>query len=212
MTANQINYWRYREELRHNQAAEGENVRHNKVSEQTAKAQINLGYSQLHETSRHNIAGEQVSWANLSEGRRHNIATETLNANSLQETARHNKVTETNQAVEIGEHIRHNKSMESISQANARLDADTKRQVAQKNYEGTKYTADRNLISNKYGTDVKAASDRYKTDTDFRSKLITTEMTNDTQRAIAMGNAVVDIGTAVIGQVGRLGQSLVGFI
>lgn len=104
MTANNINYWGYRENQRHNLAMEdyyqdslAETKRHNVATETTANEQVKvawannqvawannqLGWSQLDETIRHNKASESISWANVdlgwanvNETRRHNLATE----------------------------------------------------------------------------------------------------------------------------------------
>lgn len=201
MTANQINYWRQREEMRHNVASEGETSRHNKETEKAAKSQINLGYAQLNETSRHNVASEQLSWANLNESKRHNVATETLTANNLQEAKRHNLVAEQQNAAAIAETGAHNRVSEAIAIGNAKLESDTKKYVADKSFQASKYATDVKRVSDKYATDKRAYID-YKT----------TEMTNANQSAIALSNNVTKIGTTTMEQVGKLGQSLLGIV
>lgn len=73
MTNNQINYWRYKEDSRHNKVSEVETERHNRVTEV--------------ETQRHNVVSE-------GEVLRHNVVTENEtqrhNVRMENETERHN--------------------------------------------------------------------------------------------------------------------------
>lgn len=80
MTANQINYWRLKEDTRAHLANEGESRRHNLATEgetrRTNLANESIKSGNLLETIRHNVAGEE-------ETRRSNLAKEL-------ETNRHN--------------------------------------------------------------------------------------------------------------------------
>lgn len=110
VTHNQIDYWKYKEEERHNLATEEDTDIQNR------------------ETNRHNVATENFNLMNLAEGKRHNLATEVeLNRHNIQteqETNRHNVSTEQLGRDELNEAVRHNKSTESIGYATL---AETKR-------------------------------------------------------------------------------------
>lgn len=64
MTRNQIAYAEVREKHRANTAAETENQRHNRAQESIGSGNISLGYSQLGENIRHNLAGEELNFQN----------------------------------------------------------------------------------------------------------------------------------------------------
>lgn len=104
MTANNINYWGYRENQRHNLAMEdyykgslSETKRHNQATEATANENVKvawannqLGWRQLDETVRHNKANESIGWANVDLGwanvnelKRHNMASESAQLLSI---------------------------------------------------------------------------------------------------------------------------------
>lgn len=107
MTGNQIAYWKYAEDVRHNAEAESqgrtnlaEAKRHNLATEGLQARQISLGYAQLAETKRANQARELLQTNELAETVRYN----TLRA---EETERSNKAKET-------ETNRHNKKVEGI--------------------------------------------------------------------------------------------------
>lgn len=104
MTANNINFWGYKETQRHNLAMEDyyqgsleESKRHNLATEANAAEQVKvawannqLGWKQLDETVRHNKANESLGWANVSLG--------WANVNELK---RHNMASEANQLLSI---------------------------------------------------------------------------------------------------------------
>lgn len=100
MTHNQIEYWKYMEDQRHNVASEEDTDIQNR------------------ESNRHNVATENFNLMNLAEGKRHNLATEVeLNRHNIQaeqETNRHNVSTEELSRNELSEIVRHNKSTENI--------------------------------------------------------------------------------------------------
>lgn len=112
MTGNQIAYWKYAEDVRRNAETErqgrqslAEAARHNAATERLSDrqialgyAQVGLGYSQLAETKRANLARELLGTSQLSETIRSNTAkeTETNRSNVAKETEtnRHNVQTE----------------------------------------------------------------------------------------------------------------------
>lgn len=140
MTKNQIDYWRYREDQRHNQASEkeenrsnlakeGENYRHNTSTEKETHrhnvATEGIDISKLNETQRHNKETEALGKGNLqlgrdtlNESRRHNVATES-------EANRHNVATEGISIGNLNESIRHNMAAESLGYGNLSLGQDT---------------------------------------------------------------------------------------
>lgn len=87
MTANQIAYFSYKENKRHNLETEAFNI-----SQLDEVRRHNLAYES--ETQRHNLANESYQIMSLAEAKRHNIATETQQSNLLTETIRHNTMTE----------------------------------------------------------------------------------------------------------------------
>lgn len=102
MTANLINYWRHKEDARHNLESEkltananAEIARHNRVQETISHGQIQLGYAQLSETTRHNLANEGLQAKQIEVTHSHNLAMEDLQYAQLQESHRHNVSTET---------------------------------------------------------------------------------------------------------------------
>lgn len=114
------------ESMRHNQAVEQENFRHNEMTEALASKEVsekvrhnveleNQGWSQLGETRRHDLATESLNEQQLKEVGRHNLATETQALMSLVETQRHNVAGETVSRGSLAESIRHNKTNENIS-------------------------------------------------------------------------------------------------
>lgn len=118
MTANQINYWRFNEDRRHNEVTEVETARHNRATESIGYGQISLGYAQLAETTRTNKARELLNSRSLGETVRHNMYAESLQSrqislnyqmekDKLAETSRHNTVVEL-------ETQRHNMTTEDI--------------------------------------------------------------------------------------------------
>lgn len=102
MTANQINYWKYQEDMRHNRAGESHNIRvleHNQAV--------------LAENVRHNRATEAHNANVLVETQRHNLATEQNQLLQVQELARANKAQELLSYVRVGEDIRSNQAREN---------------------------------------------------------------------------------------------------
>lgn len=121
MTGNQIAYWRYAEEARHNAETEGQGrinlaevKRHNLATEGYQSRQIGLGYAQLAETRRANEARELLQSKELAETTRINtvraVETERSNKAKEEETNRSNEAKE-------DETKRHNQSMETIATA-----------------------------------------------------------------------------------------------
>lgn len=118
MTGNQIAYWKYAEDVRHNAEAESQGrtnlaevKRHNLATEGLQSRQINLGYAQLAETRRANQARELLQSQELAETTRINtvraVETERSNKAKEEEATRSNKAKEE-------ETNRHNKQMETI--------------------------------------------------------------------------------------------------
>lgn len=102
MTGNQIAYWKYAEDVRHNAETESQGrqnlseiARHNLATEGLTARQIGLGYAQLAETKRANTARELLQSSQLEETIRSNMAKEeeTTRSNKAREreTARHNE-------------------------------------------------------------------------------------------------------------------------
>lgn len=128
MTGNQIAYWKYAEDVRHNAEVEGQGrtnlaevKRHNLATEgyQSRQiglgyAQLGLGYSQLAETKRANAARELLQSQELAETTRNNTvrAVETERSNKAKE----DEATRSNKARE-DETNRHNKQLEDIQAA-----------------------------------------------------------------------------------------------
>lgn len=121
MTGNQIAYWRYAEDVRHNAEAESQGRtnlaevrRHNLATEGLQNRQIGLGYAQLAETKRANSARELLQSKELAETTRINTvrAVETERSNKAKEE----EVTRSNKAKEE-ETYRHNKQQEDIAAA-----------------------------------------------------------------------------------------------
>lgn len=121
MTGNQIAYWKYAEDVRHNAEAESQGrtnlaevKRHNLASEGLQARQISLGYAQLAETKRANTARELLQSKELAETTRINtvraVETERSNKAKEEETTRSNKAKEE-------ETNRHNKQVEEIQAA-----------------------------------------------------------------------------------------------
>lgn len=146
MTQNQISWFRANEEKRHNVTTEVETGRHNVVDESIRYEanQINREanvINQMHfermdsENARHNMAQEDIGYANiklgyagLDETSRHNRVTEQLTAGQLAEAERHNRKTEKQTTRQLNQNtkyrqetVRHNMMTEQIgiSQANA---------------------------------------------------------------------------------------------
>lgn len=138
MTHNQIEYYKLQEDIRHNQAGEGETNRHNVETEKYNISTLNesirhnrVGESETirhnqaveRETNRTNVANENIKAATLNETIRNNKATlqeatrshkanEQLQRDTIDESIRHNKETE-------GESKRHNKETEDVADREA---------------------------------------------------------------------------------------------
>lgn len=126
MTGNQIAYWKYAEDVRHNAETEGQGrvnlaevKRHNLATEGLQARQIGLGYAQLAETKRANSARELLQSKELAETTRINtvraVETERSNKAKEEEATRSNKVREE-------ETNRHNEQMEEIEAAKHNFD------------------------------------------------------------------------------------------
>ena len=116
MTGNQIAYWRYAEDARHNAEMESqgrinlsETARHNLANEALQSRQIGLGYAQLAETRRANQARELIQTNELKETARSNRAKEyeTRRSNTAREMETHRSNT-----VKEEETQRHNEQVE----------------------------------------------------------------------------------------------------
>lgn len=123
MTGNQIAYWRYAEDVRHNAEAESQGrqnlaevARHNLATEGLTSRQIGLGYAQLAETKRANTAREVLQTSQLSETIRSNMAKETeINRSNVareDETQRHNVIMEGNDITKMN--IRHQEFQDEL--------------------------------------------------------------------------------------------------
>lgn len=175
MTHNQINYWNYKETNRHNVETERETNRHNVVTEgethrhNVATEGIEIG--KLQETTRHNMVTEHQGYLQITETGRHNLATEG-------ETYRHNVADESNryyanqiQGAAVAESQRHNVVSEALnvrdlniraqqqstaqySAETGRMDAETRRQVADVNNELTRLKTLWENTLNSYGTQL----------------------------------------------------------
>lgn len=138
MTANQINYAKLQEDIRHNIATEGEAYRHD-VEDERIRSETNaISYSNYEENVRHNVRTEaineehygrmdeetarshlaqeaEINRSNLAreaETYRTNVANEELRGEELEEKVRHEKAVEK-------ETKRNNKAMEAIANKNA---------------------------------------------------------------------------------------------
>lgn len=122
MTSNLINYWRFNEDRRHNQASEAHNA------------------NVLEETKRHNLATEAYNSASLAESSRHNLAveSETHRSNVARETETHRA----NVAYETESH-RHNLAVESESH---RHNVTTERETERSNRANEALKAESNQI------------------------------------------------------------------
>lgn len=121
MTGNQIAYWKYAEDVRHNAESESQGrtnlaevKRHNLATEGLQARQISLGYAQLAETKRANTARELLQSKELAETTRINtvraVETERSNKAKEEEATRSNKAREE-------ETKRHNEQLEEIQAA-----------------------------------------------------------------------------------------------
>lgn len=133
MTGNQIAYWKYAEEARHNAEAESQGrinlaevKRHNLATEGLQSRQIGLGYAQLAETKRANSARELLQSQELAETVRINtvraVETERSNRAKEEEMTRSNQVRE-------DETERHNVTMESLEEAQHKFNVGYKTRV-----------------------------------------------------------------------------------
>lgn len=133
MTANQINFARHKEEVRHNRVTEAEMGRHNKATESVGWAGVSATYAGIAETARHNQVMEdqgwytakgQVSlWGNQGEAvlmqafaAQQNADSNTMNALTNQDNARTNALNAQTRISELGEQMRHNIAFEGIQQ------------------------------------------------------------------------------------------------
>lgn len=119
MTRNQIEYLKLRETQRSNQTQE-------ELTRQRDQTTRELGFANLAEAQRHNLAGEQHNINVLGETKRHNVATEQQQVAQLQynyavlgETQRHNQATESAQERQLIELNRHNLATENTQQYQA---------------------------------------------------------------------------------------------
>lgn len=122
MTSNLINYWRFNEDRRHNQASEAHNA------------------NVLEETRRHNLATEAFNNASLAESTRHNLAVETESHRS--NVARETETHRANIAYETESH-RHNLAVESETH---RHNVTTERETERSNRANEALKAESNQI------------------------------------------------------------------
>lgn len=97
MTANQINYAKHREDVRHNLATEAQRdveLRHIGSQAAAALQQAATAGRAQRETERHNQEQERVNWFLGQEQQRHNVASEGIASSQLAESIRHSKMTE----------------------------------------------------------------------------------------------------------------------
>lgn len=112
MTKNQIEYLKHKETQR-------SNLRNEELTAQRDATNRELGFGNLAEATRHNVATERHNAAVLDETSRHNLATEANEANKLLETTRHNQATERVQELTLSESVRHNQVVEGIQKQDA---------------------------------------------------------------------------------------------
>lgn len=172
MTANQINFAKLQEDIRHNRATEGEQARHNVEDERIRSDTNAVSRETLAETVRHNVQTEAInaehygrmdtetSRSNLArefethrtnvaqetERERSNRASEQISISELEETARHNKATEK-------ETKRHNKAEEKIGTTQAKA-ATSQAATAAKNADTRYYE----YLVNKYHSELQVAN------------------------------------------------------
>lgn len=136
MTANQINYAKHRED-----------VRHNRVSEIHEHRKIGISERAQTETERHNREGETINWFQSREAARHNVVSESQFSDQLAETRR------ANQAREYETH-RSNVAQESEARrshlANEALQGSSLAESIRHNRIGETETARHNLASESY--------------------------------------------------------------
>lgn len=94
MTKNQIEYHKLLETQRSNQANEAIQSERNAQTYDLGLKNYGLGLQQLAETSRHNVATEQLNKLSLDETSRHNLQSEYQNAQALLEQQRHSRAVE----------------------------------------------------------------------------------------------------------------------
>lgn len=122
MTANQINYAKHREDVRHNLRSEQQKDRDLAIGEKNAVTNAysaETGRLSHYETARHNREQESINWFQSRETARHNVVSESQFATQLAETQRHNVASEQLQSrqtavqeSQLSESIRHNSSVE----------------------------------------------------------------------------------------------------
>lgn len=106
MTKNQIEYAKLLETKRYNDSMV-------ELSRMRNENEINLGYAQLREQSRHNLVGESLDTRKTSESIRHNKSLEEIQNASLFESKRHSLELEKLQGLSVSEAARHNLQSES---------------------------------------------------------------------------------------------------
>jgi hypothetical protein len=109
LLATQVQYFKYKEDQRHNLVAESQN-----------KEQLSIARGNLEENIRHNVRTEEVSWFNAQENQRHNLVNEDIAWANQHETVRHNTVLESQGFAALEETKRHNRAQESIGRTQAR--------------------------------------------------------------------------------------------
>lgn len=120
MTANQINFAKLQEDIRHNQATEGEMSRHN-IEDERIRSETNaISRDTLSESIRHNVQSEAINAEHYgrmdTETSRSNLAreAETMRSNIVQEQERErsNRANERIATKELEETTRHNTTVE----------------------------------------------------------------------------------------------------
>jgi hypothetical protein len=109
--------------------------------------QTQIGYQQVVETKRHDLATEDLGRDSLKETSRHNRATERLGTDDLKERTRHNKASERLGTRELAEQKRSNKAREKeTKRANKAREAETHRSnVANENISRYRAKTERDL-------------------------------------------------------------------
>lgn len=116
MTKNQIEYLKLQELQRSNRANEA-------LTEKRDTTTRELGFANLGETSRHNLATERHNTLVLGETQRHNYAQEAHNSAVLDETSRHNLAMEAHNERIASEQERSNRANESVKIGGLSLEA-----------------------------------------------------------------------------------------
>lgn len=189
MTHNQIDFWNYKENARHNlateaelsrhnQSVEGETNRHNVVTESNDTRQVAVNEATVAETSRHNYVMEDIGYYNASnqalqakaaylnaQASLANVEVNRTNAESNRINAKASAVNAQTRKEELSETNRHNTTSEGQSERDLwRKESDTKSAIKERN-QGVKESKSKtfynyiNGISGGYRNVTSGASD-----------------------------------------------------